>query len=264
MSKAFLDLVGKRLRSYTGKNDFSAEDTHPKGEQASRFGCTVENQIPTCRKAIPSGLSENDTEVLTKVKRRAYQLDYALFELCGIHFGWGSVIGLVPLIGDASDTALAIMVVRSCGEIDGGLPADLRLKMMSNVILDLVIGLCPLVGDLADAIYKANIRNAHILETYLCGKDAEGASKQSKQLEQSAEVDHSLSDAFVRQGRKDVGDNPLACKDVRLSSLGVIHNADPEASTRTEPAQNSRRDHSFCKWLGGSDNPEEDLERGKQ
>ncbi|CAG8164326.1 unnamed protein product [Penicillium salamii] len=236
MSKASLDLAAKRLRGCTGKNHVSAEDIHPKGQQASRFGFDVEKQIPTCRKAIPSGLSENDSEVLSKVKRRAYQLDYALFNFCGIHFGWGSVIGLVPLIGDASDTALAIMVVRSCGEIDGGLPADLRLKMMGNVILDLLIGLCPLVGDLADAIYKANIRNAHILETYLCGKDAEGASNQSERLEQSAEVDHSLCDAFVRQGREDVGDKPLAGKDVRLSSLGAIRNADPEASTRIEPA----------------------------
>jgi hypothetical protein len=49
------------------------------------------------RKAIPPGLSEKDTKILTQVKRRAYRLDYALFNLCGIRFGWGSVIGLVPL-----------------------------------------------------------------------------------------------------------------------------------------------------------------------
>lgn len=49
------------------------------------------------RKAIPPGLSEKDAKILTQVKRRAYRLDYALFNLCGIRFGWGSVIGLVPL-----------------------------------------------------------------------------------------------------------------------------------------------------------------------
>lgn len=49
------------------------------------------------RKAIPPGLSEKDTKILTQVKRRAYRLDYALFNLCGIRFGWGSVIGIVPL-----------------------------------------------------------------------------------------------------------------------------------------------------------------------
>lgn len=52
------------------------------------------------RKAIPPGLSEKDAKILTQVKRRAYRLDYALFNLCGIRFGWGSVIGLVPLYVD--------------------------------------------------------------------------------------------------------------------------------------------------------------------
>lgn len=46
---------------------------------------------------MPPGLSENDSKVLTKVKRRAYRLDYSLFNLCGISFGWSSVIALVPL-----------------------------------------------------------------------------------------------------------------------------------------------------------------------
>lgn len=67
------------------------------------------------------------------------------------------------------------MVVRSCGEIDGGLPLALRLKMIGNVVLDLVIGLLPIIGDLADAIYKANTRNAHILEAHLCEKVTEDA-----------------------------------------------------------------------------------------
>lgn len=48
------------------------------------------------RKALPVGISEHDGKVLTKVKRRAYRLDMGLFNCCGIKFGWGSVIGLVP------------------------------------------------------------------------------------------------------------------------------------------------------------------------
>lgn len=67
------------------------------------------------------------------------------------------------------------MVVRTCGEIDGGLPITLRLNMIGNIALDLIIGLIPFIGDLADAIYKANMRNAHLLEAYLCEKVAENA-----------------------------------------------------------------------------------------
>jgi hypothetical protein len=49
------------------------------------------------RKAIPPGVSEHDGKVLTKVKRRAYRLDYALCNLCGIRFGWSSVIAIIPV-----------------------------------------------------------------------------------------------------------------------------------------------------------------------
>lgn len=64
---------------------------------ASRLGRAFGKKTSKRRKAIPPGLSEHDAKILTQVKRRAYRLDYALFNLCGIHFGWGSVIGIVPL-----------------------------------------------------------------------------------------------------------------------------------------------------------------------
>ena len=48
------------------------------------------------RRAVPAGISEHDAKVLNKVKRRAYFLDVGLFNFCGIKFGWGSAIGLIP------------------------------------------------------------------------------------------------------------------------------------------------------------------------
>ena len=42
---------------------------------------------------------------------------------------------------------MAIMVMRTCNQIQGGLPADVRMKMYANIILDFVIGLLPLLGD---------------------------------------------------------------------------------------------------------------------
>jgi hypothetical protein len=64
---------------------------------ASRLGRAFGKKTQKRRKAIPPGLSQNDAKILNRVKRRAYQLDYSLFSLCGLRFGWGSVIGLIPL-----------------------------------------------------------------------------------------------------------------------------------------------------------------------
>lgn len=49
----------------------------------------------------------------------------------------------------------------------------IKSRMMLNVMIDFVIGLVPFVGDIADAAYRANTRNAWLLELYLTNKAAE-------------------------------------------------------------------------------------------
>lgn len=126
---------------------------------------------------MPVGISEHDGKVLTKVKRRAYRLDMSLFNICGIRFGWSSVIGIVPgyvfapyfisrscgkaanslnSIGDAIDAFMALMVLRTCEQIEGGLPSDIKAKMWFNIVLDFGIGLVPFLGDLADGKYHSD------------------------------------------------------------------------------------------------------------
>lgn len=63
-----------------------------------------------------------------------------------------------------------LLIIRKCGQIEGGLPASLRTRMMLNMMLDFGIGLVPFAGDLADAMFKANSKNAWLLEDYLVKK----------------------------------------------------------------------------------------------
>ena len=70
------------------------------------------------------------------------------------------------------------MVVRAASEVD--LPNAIKSKMMFNVILDFLVGLVPILGDLADAAYKANTRNAIILENYLRERGAENIKRQGQ------------------------------------------------------------------------------------
>ncbi|EAA65239.1 hypothetical protein AN0061.2 [Aspergillus nidulans FGSC A4] len=186
--------VGKKILAESARNHFGQEDPYFEEVPASRLGRAFGKKTQKRRKAIPPGLSENDSKVLTRVKRRAYRLDLALFSLCGLKFGWGSVIGLIPFIGDAADAALAMMVLKTCEGIDGGLPTWLRTRMTINIIIDFLIGLVPFVGDIADAAYKCNTRNAIALEKYLREKGARNISRQER-----TDVDPSLPDEFDRR-----------------------------------------------------------------
>ncbi|KKA20080.1 hypothetical protein T310_5909 [Rasamsonia emersonii CBS 393.64] len=202
MAAQLAAFVGKRILNETARNKFGQEDPYFEVVPASRLAQAFGKKTTRRRKAIPPGLSENDAKILNRVKRRAYRLDYALFNLCGIRFGWGSVIGLFPFIGDGLDTALAMMVVRDCQNIDGGLPPQLYSRMMFNIVLDFLIGLVPFVGDLADAIYKCNTRNAILLEKYLRDRAAKPDKARQNNGQQNRQeprpVDPSIPEEFDR------------------------------------------------------------------
>lgn len=159
-------LVFDRILKETPLNNQGREDPYFETVPTKKLGIfSGKLKTKKRKKALPPGLSEEDQQTLVKVKRRAYRLDMALGTFCGIKIGWGSVIGLVPAIGDVVDTLLALMVIRTAAQAK--LPAYVLLHMLLNVAFDFVIGLVPFLGDLADMAYKANTRNAIILEDYL-------------------------------------------------------------------------------------------------
>ncbi|TGO29741.1 hypothetical protein BPAE_0011g00120 [Botrytis paeoniae] len=165
--------ISKKFLGESVSNKFGSEDLYFETVPASRLdGVPSKKKTQKRRKAIPAGISEKDAKILTKVKRRAYRLDMSLFNCCGIRFGWSSVIGLVPAIGDFIDLFMALMVFRTCSQVDGGLPNSVRSKMMFNIVLDFAVGLIPFAGDLVDAVFRANTRNALELERHLRDKGA--------------------------------------------------------------------------------------------
>ncbi|KAJ5939122.1 hypothetical protein N7466_002256 [Penicillium verhagenii] len=263
MSNALFSIISKRVLAESAGNHFGMEDPYFEEVPASRLGRAVGKKKQKRRKAIPPGLSEHDAKILTQVKRRAYRLDYSLFNLCGIRFGWGSVIGLVPFIGDAGDAALAMMVVRTCEGIEGGLPSRLRYMMLVNVIIDFFIGLVPFIGDIADAVYKANTRNAVLLEKHLRQKGAKALSRRNSSTRRDdrriKEIDHSLPDEFDKQESGVVGSSPPTYQEHDSGRDRATASTHP---ARPSPAKPARPNRSVARWFGGASHPQEDPERG--
>lgn len=91
---------------------------------------------------------------------------------------------------------MALMVLRTCQQVEGGLPADVTSRMYFNIIIDFGIGLVPIIGDLADALYRANTRNAVILEKHLRKKGAAALKAQGQAV---PVIDPSDPDEYDRQ-----------------------------------------------------------------
>lgn len=58
-------------------------------------------------------------------------------------------------------------VIRKASRVDGGLPKRMYSLMLFYIALDFAIGFIPILGDLVDMGYRANTRNAWLLDAYL-------------------------------------------------------------------------------------------------
>jgi hypothetical protein len=244
MSQAFAKYVSKRLLGETAENMFGKEDPYFETVPATRLdGRPSGSKTKKRRKALPPGISVHDGQVLTKVKRRAYRLDMSLFNCCGVRFGWSSVIGIIPAVGDAIDAFMAIMVLRTCQQVEGGLPSNVLSKMWFNIALDFGIGLVPFLGDVADALFRANTRNAAVLEQHLRAK---GAANLKAQGQRVPTVDPSDPDEFDRHIAQT--DAPPQYTSQAPTQQGAMR---PQPQIENKKVEKQQRADSRGSWLGG-------------
>jgi len=82
-----------------------------------------------------------------------------------MRFGWDSVLGLFPGVGDAITSAISLTIVNHAWQTKAS-PLTIG-RMLGNVAVDFVMGAIPIVGDLFDIAFKANRKNARLLERHL-------------------------------------------------------------------------------------------------
>ena len=82
-----------------------------------------------------------------------------------IRFGLDSLIGLVPGLGDLAGAAMSGYIVLASARL--GAPTPVLVRMVANVAIDAAVGTVPLLGDLFDVGWKANTKNAALLDRHL-------------------------------------------------------------------------------------------------
>jgi hypothetical protein len=109
----------------------------------------------------PRPLARAETEArMERLERFANQLD-ARFQVLGFRFGWDSVLGLVPGVGDAATAAAGAWIVTEGARL--GASRGVLVRMAANSGVDFMLGSVPLIGDLFDVVFKANRRNIALL-----------------------------------------------------------------------------------------------------
>lgn len=168
---AVVSILGKKaLGNYKSKHNPNSDNVrYERVPVYNKKGEVVKHKEQ--ERSIPAELSQNDRKILKNVRRKAYRWDQG-FRICctRFRFGWSALIGLIPIVGDIIEILMSLSLINAAGKIDGGLPAMLRARMMTNIMLDFGIGFIPLLGDVGDMFFRANTRNAWLLDTYLSEK----------------------------------------------------------------------------------------------
>ena len=79
----------------------------------------------------------------------------------GIRFGADSLLGLLPVIGDASGAIIGLAIVNEGRKL--GVPSGKLARMLTNIAVDAAVGSVPLLGDAFDVYFKAHKRNIGII-----------------------------------------------------------------------------------------------------
>ncbi len=104
-------------------------------------------------------------ETLARVRNLARLLDSSISLPGGYRIGLDGLIGLVPGIGDAAAASISAYIVIQAARL--GASTTTLIRMMGNILLELIVGIVPVLGDLFDFVWKANNRNVALLERNL-------------------------------------------------------------------------------------------------
>jgi len=102
---------------------------------------------------------------LVALRHFARWMDEA-FQIPGtrIRVGADALIGLIPGIGDVIGALLSTWIV--VGALRYRVGPWVILRMIGNIVIDLVFGAVPVAGDVFDFLYEENVKNMRLLEKH--------------------------------------------------------------------------------------------------
>jgi uncharacterized protein YjeT (DUF2065 family) len=87
-----------------------------------------------------------------------------------VRVGLDPILGLVPGIGDFLAAVLSSYAVVAAARLN--VPRSVLARMVINLGVDTIVGSIPFLGDLFDVGWKANTRNAVLLDNYMLSPKA--------------------------------------------------------------------------------------------
>lgn len=130
----------------------------------------MDEPTPTPPRPLPLGIDLPMGRDAAAVRRRMEAMEKLLersFVIPGtkLPVGLDSVVGLIPVIGDAIAAALGAYLLWEARNL--GLPKWKLWRMAGNIAFDTAVGAIPVAGDLFDFAFRSNSRNLKLVKRHL-------------------------------------------------------------------------------------------------
>jgi len=77
--------------------------------------------------------------------------------------GLDGLLGLIPGVGDMLGAACSSYIIFEAARL--GASKRTIVRMLGNVVVEMVVGIIPIVGDVFDIVWQANVRNLDLLRS---------------------------------------------------------------------------------------------------
>ena len=130
----------------------------------------MDEPTPTAPRALPLGIDIPMGRDAAAVRRRMEAMEKLLersFVIPGtkLPVGLDSVVGLIPVVGDAIAAALGAYLLWEARNL--GLPKWKLWRMAGNIAFDTAVGAVPVAGDIFDFAFRSNSRNLKLVKRHL-------------------------------------------------------------------------------------------------
>ena len=125
---------------------------------------------------MPSRISQEEAESLHLPNGRTVADEIAGFDrfsdlmdtrfrIAGVPFGLDSLLGIIPVAGDAVTGAAGLYALGTAARLK--LPITAHIHIIWNLVVDVVLGSVPLAGDVFDFFFRSHRKNFRVVEKHL-------------------------------------------------------------------------------------------------
>lgn len=109
-------------------------------------------------------VNQKNRDDLADIKFISKWLDTKFTGPFGIRFGFDSIIGIIPGVGDLISTIIGSYILLRAANLS--VPKVVLFKMGLNIFIDQLLGSIPIIGDLFDFVWKSNEKNYKLVANY--------------------------------------------------------------------------------------------------